>query len=142
MSSTFFDGHKLVQRGTDVRTEGEQAVTPEGAILDAILGYLQAERVTAWRMNTGAVKLENRFIQFNVAGFSDILAIPIVRGKFKGFPVQWCEPWFIEVKTEKGRQSAEQKSFELQVKDAGAQYFVIRSVEEMGEILRKHGVKK
>jgi hypothetical protein len=116
--------------------------TPEGQILDAILSYLQAERVTAWRLNTGAVKLENRFVRFGVPGFSDILAIPTVHGQFKGFPVQWCEPWFIEVKTEKGRQSAEQRSFELQVKDAGAQYFVVRSVEEMEAALRKHGVKQ
>ena len=117
-------------------------MTPEGAILDAILGYLQAERVTAFRINTGAVKLENRFVRFGVPGFSDILAIPTVRGQFKGFACSWTEPWFLEIKTEKGRQSVEQKSFERQVKDAGAQYFVVRSIEEMEAILRKHGVKQ
>ena len=60
-------------------------MTPEGAVLDAVLDLLAAEHVTAWRMNTGAVKVETRFIQFGVPGFSDILAIPTVRGKFKGF---------------------------------------------------------
>ena len=117
-------------------------MTPEGAVLDAVLGYLQAERVTAWRMNTGAVKLDKRFVRFGVPGFADILAIPTVRGTFKGLQCQWTEPWFIEVKAEKGRQSAEQHSFELQVKDAGAQYFIVRSVEEMEAALRKHGVKR
>ena len=115
-------------------------MTPEGAVLDAVLDYLAAIRVTAWRMNTGAVKLDQRFVRFGVAGFSDILAIPTVRGLFKGIPCSWTAPWFIEVKRATGRQSAEQKSFERQVKDAGAEYFIVRSVEEMEAVLKKNGV--
>jgi hypothetical protein len=49
---------------------------------------------------------------------------------------------FIEVKSATGRQSAEQKSFECQVKDAGAEYVVVRSVEEMREWLQRHGAVK
>ena len=115
-------------------------MTPEGAVLDAVLDLLAAEHVTAWRMNTGAVKIETRFIQFGVPGFSDILAIPTVRGKFKGIPCSWTMPLFIEVKSATGRQSAKQKSFERQVKDAGADYIIVRSVDDMAEWLRKNGV--
>jgi hypothetical protein len=115
-------------------------------VLDAVLDYLAAIHVTAWRMNTGAMRIDgkdgkkDRFIQFGIEGFSDILAIPIVRGLFKGIPCSWCAPWFIEVKSATGRQSAEQKSFELQVKDAGAEYVIVRSVEDMEAVLKKNGV--
>jgi hypothetical protein len=122
-------------------------VTPEGLVLDAVLDYLAAVHVTAWRMNTGAMRIDgkdgkkDRFIQFGIEGFSDILAIPIVRGKLHGtIPCSWCAPWFIEVKSATGRQSAEQKSFERQVKDAGAEYVIVRSVEEMAAVLKKNGV--
>ena len=72
-------------------------MTPEGIILDAILDYLQAIRVTAWRMNVGAIKIDERFVRFGVEGFADVLAIPTVRGQFKGLPVAWTMPLFIEV---------------------------------------------
>ena len=117
-------------------------MTPEGFILDAILDYLAADRVVAWRMNTGALKVDNRFIRFGVPGFADILAIPTVSGNFKGIPCSWTVPLFIEVKAEKGRQSAEQKSFEAQVKDAGAEYLLARSVEDVQAWMRKNGVRK
>lgn len=117
------------------------AIVPsEAEVLDAVLDLLQAHRVCAWRMNTGAVKQDDRFVRFGVRGFSDILAIPIVSGKFKGLPVSWCAPWFVEVKSPIGRQSAEQKSFQRQVCDAGAEYFLVRSPEEMEKLLREHGV--
>lgn len=117
-------------------------MTPEGEIQKAILEWLQAERITAWRINTGAVKVDARFIVFAVPGFSDILAIPTVSGKFKGFPCQWTAPLFIEVKTPQGRQSAEQKSFERQVKDAGGEYLLARSVEDVEAWCKQHGVRK
>jgi hypothetical protein len=116
-------------------------MTPEGLIKNAIMDYLQAIGVVAWRMNTGAVQIEKRFIQFSIPGFSDILAIPTVRGQFKGIPVSWTMPLFIEVKTPTGRQSNVQMSFERQVKDAGADYQIWRSVDDAQEWMRKNGVK-
>lgn len=117
-------------------------MTPEGLILDAVLDYLQAEHVTAFRCNTGAVKIDNRFIRFGVPGFSDILAIPTVSGNFKGLPCAWTIALFIEVKTEKGRQSAEQKSFERQVVEAGAEYLLARSVDDVAAWCKRNGVRK
>lgn len=120
-------------------------VTPEGAILDAVLGYLQAERIFAIRLNSG-LRIEEhngkrRAIHMCAAGTADIVACVTVSGNFKGCPVQWVEPFFFEIKSETGRQSAVQASFERQVKDAGAQYFVIRSVENLKDVLHKHGAK-
>ena len=115
-------------------------MTPEGLVLSAVLDYLAAVHVTAFRCNTGAVKIENRFIQFGVPGFADILALATMRGTFKGFPCSWTAPVFIEVKSATGRQSVEQKSFERQVKDAGAEYVLVRSVEDMEAFLKKNGV--
>lgn len=117
-------------------------MTPEGAVLDAVLGYLQAERVPAWRLNTGAVKLDKRFVRFGVPGFADILALPTVSGLFKGFRCKWTTALFIEVKAPKGKQSAEQKSFQRQVEDAGAEYLLARSVDDVEAWLIKHGVKQ
>jgi hypothetical protein len=118
-------------------------MTPEACILDAVLDYLAAERVVAFRCNTGAIKVDDRFIRFGVKGFADILALPEVSGAHRcGIRVRWTAPCFIEVKAPKGRQSAEQRSFERQVKDAGAEYVVVRSVDEMRDFLRQHGVIK
>jgi hypothetical protein len=111
----------------------------EADVLNAVLGLLAAHRVTAWRLNAGAVKFDNRFVQFAVAGFSDIFAIPIVRGHVSGIPVCWTAPLFVEVKSATGRQSAEQRSFEKQVTSAGAYYAVVRTVDDMASWLREHG---
>jgi hypothetical protein len=110
------------------------------------MDYLAATGIVAFRMNTGVVMAEYkgrcRPIKFGVTGMSDLLAIATVSGKFKGFPCQWTTPLFVEVKAPKGRQSAEQRSFERQVKDAGAEYVVVRSVDDMRDFLRQHGVIK
>jgi hypothetical protein len=111
----------------------------EADVLDAVLDLLAAYRVTAWRINTGVAKFDNRFVQFAVPGFADIFAIPIVRGMISGIPVCWTAPWFLEIKSEHGKQSEEQKSFEKQVTAAGAKYFIIRSTEDMDAKLREHG---
>jgi hypothetical protein len=48
----------------------------ESEIQKAILQYLAARRILAWRMNTGAVKTETRFFRFGSPGMADILAAP------------------------------------------------------------------
>ena len=44
---------------------------------------------------------------------------------------------YLECKSEKGRQSPEQKAFEILVKAQGASYYLVRSVDEIGRILRR-----
>lgn len=58
-------------------------------------------------------------------GFPDILVL--ISGKAIGF----------EVKTVTGRQSKEQKEIENKFKQHGHEYFVVRSLEEVIEILSK-----
>jgi hypothetical protein len=93
-------------------------------------------------MNTGAVKMDQRFVKFGTPGFADVLALPSVSGPHScGERVTWTAPLFIECKTEKGRQSLEQKVFERTVKDAGAEYIIVRSIEELEKWMLAHDVR-
>ena len=44
---------------------------------------------------------------------------------------------FIELKTDKGRQSKEQKEVEQEIKKRGVDYIVIRSLEDLQSYIRK-----
>ena len=46
-----------------------------------ILELLQYEKIPAYRINSGATVIENRFIRFGVEGFSDIIAFLPPDGK-------------------------------------------------------------
>jgi hypothetical protein len=92
---------------------------PEGCIQRAILDYLAARHILAFRMNTGAVNVENRVIRFGIRGMADILAFPLGRNGRQ-------RTLWIEVKTEKGKQPPYQKSFEEQVVAAGHTYIIAR----------------
>lgn len=65
----------------------------------------------------------------NKKGIPDI--ITVINGKFI------C----LEVKTPKGRQSKEQKELEINVKNNGGFYYVVRSLEDVKEILALEGIK-
>ena len=47
---------------------------------------------------------------------------------------------FIEIKTPKGVVSEYQKEFEKHIESAGGIYWVVRSVEELNEKLKKEGL--
>jgi hypothetical protein len=102
--------------------------TPESQVLRSILDYLAARHILAFRMNTGAIKLEKRFVRFGAPGMADILAFPVWHdcGKARMGSVLW-----IEVKAEKGTQSAFQLSFQTQVEAAGHVYILARSIEDV-----------
>lgn len=103
----------------------------ESQIQKAILEWLAAKHILAFRMNTGAMAAEykgkQRFMRFGVAGMADILAF---QDGIRGIVPTW-----IEVKTATGRQSEMQKSFEAQVREHGHYYFVARSIEDVMEWL-------
>ena len=44
---------------------------------------------------------------------------------------------FIELKTDKGRQSKEQKAVEQEIKNRGVDYIVVRSLEDLQNYLKK-----
>ena len=44
---------------------------------------------------------------------------------------------FIELKTQKGRQSKEQKEVEQEIKNRGVDYIVVRSLEDLQQYIKK-----
>jgi len=94
-------------------------MTPEGYVVKAVLDLLAAEHVLGFRMNTGAVTAGTRFFRFGSRGMSDIVAFP--HGS-----VLW-----IEAKSEKGRQTAEQRSFQELVEFHGHSYLLARSSDDV-----------
>jgi hypothetical protein len=50
--------------------------------------------------------------------------------------------YWIEMKTQKGRQSPEQKNFELSVKNLGFDYLLLRSLEEFQEWCERNVLRK
>jgi hypothetical protein len=98
--------------------------TPEGAVLSAILEYLEIRGVFAWRNNTGAVKVEAqhgaRFVRFGKKGSSDILGV-LDDSRFLA----------IEVKGPKGKATFEQLDFLAEVAKRGGVAFVARSIEDV-----------
>lgn len=129
------------------RTKGPEALTQ-----DAILDFLAAERVLAFRMNTGATvapetaTTRRRFIAYGVKGMADVLAFPDrckwCRVNTERSEVRYCvscnqlkKVLWIEVKSARGSQSAEQRSFEEQVKAEGHGYLIARSLEDVMEVI-------
>ena len=100
-----------------MKTASEQSIQRQ------ILQWLEYHRKRVpmfWRNNSGAIKLENRFIRFGAVGSSDILGI-LNDGRFLA----------IEVKSAKGKLTESQKNFLANVNDAGGLGIVARSIEDV-----------
>jgi hypothetical protein len=101
-----------------------EAGMKEKDIQKAILDYLQARGVLAFRINTGAMQSEyngrKRFMRFGTPGMADVLAFSI-----------FGETFWIECKSPTGKQSELQKSFQHQVEDYGHKYVLARSVDDV-----------
>lgn len=96
----------------------------ESDIQKAILDYLCARRIFHYRNNTGAAKMQNgRFVSFGIKGAPDIVCVH--KGKYIG----------IEVKSEKGKQSDEQKAFQKALEFAGGIYILARSLDDVRAML-------
>lgn len=104
----------------------------ESGIQTAILHYLalleNQGKVYAFRNNSfrGFIQRRNGtkgFIKNNKRGVPDI--IMCYKGCFVG----------LEVKTEKGRQSQTQKEAEQAINEAGGYYYIVRSVDDVDEVL-------
>lgn len=122
-------------------------MTPEGYVKKAVCDLLDAERILYWRMNAGATVLtgaggKKRMIRGHGAGTADILAAPLVPSvltlrKEKSFP----KPVFlwIEVKSDTGKQSPVQRSFQRLVEAQGHIYIIARSSDDVLAKLRELG---
>ena len=96
----------------------------ETDVLHSICDYLTVKKHYFWRNNTIPVfsKNNNAFIRmpkYSRTGLPDII---IIRD---GFIIG------LEVKTEKGRQSPNQVQCQKDWKEAGAEYWVVRSIDEV-----------
>lgn len=102
--------------------------TPEGVLQNKICEYLQKQGYFFARLNNqptydqhlnkgyGGYRGQGKWAQL---GLADILVL--VGG----------HAHFLEVKTEKGRQSADQKLFERRCKQNGTDYSVVRTVADV-----------
>ena len=95
--------------------------------MKAILQYLAATGVVAWRMNTGAVSAtyqgKPRFVRFGVKGMSDIIGLIPPSGRLLA----------VEVKRPEGKPTPEQTQFLAAVVRAGGIAFLARSVKDVQE---------
>ena len=105
---------------------------PEAVQQDAILQWFAVQGVLAYRINTGAVKIGDRFVRFGVTGFSDVVAFPWFPGETRPRVL------FCEVKSATRRQRPEQKSFAAQVEEHGMHYLLARGVDDVEAWCRQH----
>ena len=109
----------------------------ESPIQRLILDWLAAERILAFRMNTGVAKFDTRFVRFGVKGMADILSFPKLYTGCRACGDQWKDTavvW-IETKRPDGKQSPEQKSFQQQVEEDGHIYILARSLEDVQRVI-------
>jgi hypothetical protein len=106
----------------------------ESAIVRAILDYLRLDgRVLAWRQNTGAAKLVGkggrvRPVRFSQPGAADIQGV-ITRGPNRGRFIA------LEVKRPGGVADPHQLAWGAAIEKAGGIYEVVRSVEQVRDVL-------
>jgi len=77
-------------------------------------------RLRLWRANTGVARIGRRVVRFGVPGQADLTGI--LPG---GVRLE------VEVKSEDGRQSPEQKCYQAMIERLGGVYVLARSVEDV-----------
>ena len=109
-------------------------VPTEQQIQRAILDYLAAVGIPAWRQNTGAMagvhNGKSRYVRFGPKGQSDIQGILPGSGRFLT----------IEVKRPKSRATPEQHAFLDRITEAGGVAFIAWSVEDCRKRLAQEGI--
>lgn len=92
----------------------------EAVLQKLVIGRLnRIDGVFVWRQNTGAFKVHDRFIRFGIPGQADVTGI--VRGKRLE----------IECKSQKGKQSPEQRLFEKRITEHGGFYYIVQQLEDV-----------
>lgn len=100
----------------------------QSIIIDYLIYMENQGKLFFQRTNNTPIYQENRYRR-------------LTKGQKKGFPdiVLCYKGYFVglEVKTEKGKQSTEQKEIELIIKRNCGYYFVVRSLKDVKEVLEK-----
>ena len=96
----------------------------EKIIQKAILDYLGTVKdCYFFRSSSGMVRISGgRYFKTGKPGCPDISVV--YQGQYIG----------LEVKNEKGRQSATQKQAEQDIKNAGGQYYIVRSISDVKKL--------
>lgn len=98
----------------------------ETQIQRAILDYLALKNIFHYRQNSGALKDGLRFFRCaSINGLPDIVLI--VKGRYIG----------IEVKSATGRLSKAQLETHRKIKEAGAEVYIIRSIDALKQLLER-----
>ena len=101
------------------------------AILDYLEWYAKSHKVYFFRSAAGMVKTEQgRMFKTGKPGTPDISVC--YKGMYFG----------LEIKNEKGRQSASQKKAEEEIVAAGGRYELVRSLDDIKRIFPMGGGKK
>jgi len=112
----------------------------------AICQYLTLRRIPNWRMTTGALRADKRFIRFGAVGMADIIGIVTMKMECEQAqtpqlvlpPVSAVIPGIflaIEVKSSTGRLRPAQQAFLDAVNAAGGKAFVARDVATVAKEL-------
>lgn len=100
---------------------------PEGDLVRACLQLLRLRGVFAWRVNSGAIKLDKRFVRFNsINGISDIIGI-LPGGRILA----------VEAKVGRNKTSEAQDAFLAEVRSRGGVAVVAYEVEDVEKALRE-----
>jgi hypothetical protein len=109
----------------------------ESLIQKAILEYIAARHIFAIRVNSGVHFSESKGKRYAtrlaLPGTADILAFP---HKYEYMVDLGPYPLWLEVKSERGKQSELQKSFQAQVEAEGHRYAIVRSIEDIVAALK------
>lgn len=97
----------------------------------AILDWLAAKHILAFRMQVGTAQIDKRFVRFGTPGMADILAFRTSGVDPRGTWCEYIQPVWIECKAPDGKQSPLQKSFQQQVEEQGHRYVLARSIEDV-----------
>ena len=104
-------------------------MTPEGRGLADCLRYLEKRGIYHWRNSVGSVQIRpGQWYRFGKVGSSDILGC-LPGGRFLA----------VEVKSQGGRLSPEQKQFLAEIRGLGGLVVVARSYRDIESALLKAG---
>lgn len=109
-----------------------RAPIPESDVVASCLQLLKLRGWPAWRNNTGAARMGDRFIRYGIPGAADILGI--VPGSGRLLAIE-CKRPKLKAMQSAGRLSPAQESFLSSVHEAGGVALVIDDPGELAEIL-------